>query len=176
MVAQLGRWRVSDVAGIPTTRIGASPGAFVRSPIADDAPSEVHTHIYLHQKPPPARTRVHDQARPSPRRRGRDQQRLVARLRQDGVSGSWEGEDGEGNPCTVEHGPDGLELYAAPEVEGDQTDPEIIPSAVPGGKSIDRLLRRAAPRQVNARTQPGRERDQLQALQSYLDTIWTPKS
>jgi hypothetical protein len=69
-MAALGWWRVSDVAGIPTTRIVASPGAFVRSPIADDAPSEVHTHIYLHQKTPPARTRVHDQAR-LPRRRGR---------------------------------------------------------------------------------------------------------
>ena len=129
--------------------IGPRPGALVRS-IVDDA---------------------------APRRRSRDQQRLVAKLRQDGVSGDWEGEDGEGNPCIVEHGPDGLELYAAPEVEGDQTDPEIVGTAPPGTKSIDRLRRRMAPRQVNDRSQPpGRERDQLQAWQAYNDALWAPRS
>lgn len=39
MTKPLGRWSVSDVSGIPTTRIGASPGAFVRSPIADESGS-----------------------------------------------------------------------------------------------------------------------------------------
>jgi hypothetical protein len=180
MAKHLGRWTVSDVAGIGAVRIGPSPGAYLRSPISDGAPS--HTHIWLDRKTPPARTRVHDQARPSgglPRRRGRDQQRLVARIRQDGVSGDCTAEDNEGQPLLVTQGEAGdLEIFnpGEGEVEGDQTDPEIIPSAVPGGKSIDRLRRRMAPRQVNDRSQPpGRERDQLAAMQSYLDAIWTPK-
>jgi hypothetical protein len=62
--------------------IGARPGAMMRQ-ITDDAV-----------------------------RRGRDQAppALLCTIRQDGQSGNWEGEDGEGRPLTVTTGANGLEI------------------------------------------------------------------
>jgi hypothetical protein len=71
----------------------------------------------------------------------------------------------------------GLEIYAEPAAEADQTDPELVPNAVPGGRSIDdQLRRRMAARQVNDRSRPGHERDQLKAWQQYNDRLWAPRS
>jgi hypothetical protein len=109
------------------------------------------------------------------RRRGHDQSRLLARISQHGVSGEWSGEDGEGNPCTITNGPNGLEIYAGGEAEGDQADPGLVGTAPAGARNLDQLKRRMAAHQINDRTQPGRERDQLRAMQAYLDEIHRPR-
>jgi hypothetical protein len=131
--------------------IGPRPGALVRSIVDDAAPR---------------------------RRAGHDQQRLVARIRQDGVSGDWTAEDEEGRPLLVSQGEAGdLEVYNPGEAEGDQADPEIIPTTPPGAASLDQLRRRMAPRRMHDRTLSSQQQgDQLKAWQAYNEAIWTPKS
>jgi hypothetical protein len=125
------------------------PVAFLRSPIVDDA----------------GRPRARDQRQPA----------LLARIRQDGVSGDWQGEDGEGTPCIVQQGSNGLEIYATGEAEGDQADPDIVGTAPPGA-NLDGLRRRfgaaAAQDTLTSTEQAGR----MKAWQSYLDKLWAPRS
>jgi hypothetical protein len=146
MAKYLGRWTVSDVRGLGAVRIGPS-GTFLRSPI--DA---------------------------VPRRRSGDQQRLLARIRQDGVDGSWTAEDEQGRPCVVEHGADGLEIYAPAEGEGDQAvDPEIVGTVPPGG-NLDSLRRRIGPRPAHDQQTSTQQAGRMQAWQKYLDQLWAPRS
>jgi hypothetical protein len=88
------------------------------------------------------------------RRRGRDQgePKLLCTIRQDGQSGDWAGEDSEGRPLMIENGANGLEVYAAPQAEGDQSlslpsartgaDPAVVETTPPLGAGFDRLRRR----------------------------------
>ena len=150
MATQLGRWRVSDVSGIPTTRIGASPGAYLRSPITDAAPQ----------------------------RRSRDQRQLLARFRQDGRDGTWTAEDGEGTRCAVETDPSGgFAIYAPGEAEGDQADPDIVGTAPPGA-NLDSLRRKIGPRPAHDQQQftSVEQTERLRNWQQYLDKLWAPRS
>ena len=104
------------------------------------------------------------------------QQRLLARIRQDGVNGSWTAEDEQGRPCVVEHGSDGLEIYAPAEGEGDQAvNPEIVGTVPPGG-NLDSLRRRIGPRPAHDQQTSTQQAGRMQAWQKYLDQLWAPRS
>jgi hypothetical protein len=78
-------------------------------------------------------------------------------------------------PLSVENSGRGLAIYSAGgEGEGDQAEP-IGGAAPPGAQGLDALKRRMAARQVNDRTRPELEHDQLQAMQAYLDQVYQPK-
>jgi hypothetical protein len=111
------------------------------------------------------------------RRRGRDQRQLLARLSQHGVSGDWSAEDANGNPCVVENGPNGLEIYAGQAAEGDQAGPEMVGTAPPGAaNNLDALRKRMAPRPMHDRTLSSQQQgDQLRAMQAYLNEIHRPR-
>jgi hypothetical protein len=160
-MAALGRWRVSDVAGIPTTRIGPSPGAMVRG--LGETPRKRATHIHVHM---PSPAKVHDQAPPASNNPSATGFPISA-----------------GDTFTVgaDCSADGFSLRRVRVGDVDKDGMETPPGDAvfgeenpPGGRSLDTLRRRMAVRQHD-RTRPELERDQLAAVQSYLDAIWTPK-
>ena len=61
MTRYLGRWSASDVAGIPATRIGPSPGAMVPQIGERPAPRKTAQHIHVHLP----RSYTRDQAPPA---------------------------------------------------------------------------------------------------------------
>jgi hypothetical protein len=172
---RLGRWRGQDAP------VGARPGAYI-TPIDDlarrvaerrvvpPAPTSRRparaTHVHVHL----ASAKTHDAATATVR----DQRRaaLLARLRQDGRDGTWSGEDGAGNPVTIQSGANGLEIFAPGAAEGDQAGSEVLGTTPPGSESIDSLRKKIAPRQVNDRTQQG---NQLADYQKYLDALYSPQ-
>lgn len=191
MVKRLGRWRATD-----TPPIGARPGAFLASPVDDLArrvaaraappartsPIIDETHIYIHDAPRrPVRTRTNDAPSRQPAVRhpgGRDQleqPKLLCKLGQDGSTGDWTAEDGEGNPLRVEHGTGGLEIYSVPRAEGDQGGGENLAGGPPpGATALDRLRARIGPRQnVGDRVQ---QQAQMEATQAYLNELHRPRS
>jgi hypothetical protein len=88
-------------------------------------------------------------------RRGRDQAQpaLLCKISQNGSTGEWSGEDGEGRPLRVENGTAGLEIWSVPEEETE-----------------DALRRRVAPRQINDRAQD--PYDAVRAYQKLLDKVY----
>lgn len=108
-----------------------------------------------------------------PRRRGRDQSRLVCTVGQNGTTGEWSAAGPDGQALRVERDGRGLAIYSAGEAEADQADPEIVGAAPSGAaNNLDALRARIAPRQVNDRTQPG---NQLADYQRYLDALYSPR-
>jgi hypothetical protein len=99
---------------------------------------------------------------------------LLCTIRQDGSTGDWSAEDGEGNPCTVENGPNGLEIYRASAAE-DQADPEIVGTAPPGAESLDALRRRIGPRAAFDRSPSQQRASQMRDFQRYLDKFYEPQ-
>jgi hypothetical protein len=150
MAKYLGRWTVSDVAGIGAVRIGPS-GRFLRSPI-DAVP----------------RRRGDDQAQP----------KLLCKIGQNGQSGDWEGQDAEGRPLIIQQGAEGLEVFTPPGEAEDQaaTDPEIIPTPAPGAASLDQLRKRFGARAAHDTLTSTEQAGRMQAWQKYLNQIWAPRS
>lgn len=156
MTKPLGRWSVSDVSGIPTTRIGASPGAFVRQITGDAAPL----------------------------RRGRDQEpeeegELVCRLAQTGAD-RWHGTTPDGRRVAIRRISDGsLEIRHLTEGagEGEAGDNVFGQEDPPGAASIDALRRRMAPRAVHDEPLTStQQQNRLKAWQAYNDKMWAPRS
>ena len=159
-MAALGRWRVSDVAGIPTTRIGPSPGAMVPQIGERPAPRKTAQHVHVHLP-----RSYRDQAPPASNNPSATGFPISA------------GDTFVASDC----GADGFSLKRVHVGDADKDGMETPPGDAvfgeenpPGGRSLDTLRRRMAVRQHD-RTRPELERDQLAAMQSYLDAIWTPK-
>lgn len=115
MAKQLGRWRMND----GPAPIGARP-----------VPVDTIAYGIAIERHAAAR----DQLQPS----------LLARLHQDGQTGEWSAIDGDGNPCVVKNGPDGLEIFAPGEAEDRQGDPDSKSprtNLVPEALALDEQLK-----------------------------------
>jgi hypothetical protein len=150
------------------------PGATLQSPIVDE------THIYIHDTPrrrQPTRAMVHDAPRqPAARPRGRDQAQpeLLCRVGQHGETGEFSATGPNDEPLRVENGKGGLEIWRDPEPEDGQ-DAVFGATDPPGAANIDAVLRRRmAPRQGIGDL--AQQEDQLQAMQSYLNRLYAPRS
>jgi hypothetical protein len=162
-MAALGRWRVSDVAGIPTTRIGPSPGAMVRG--LGETPRKRATHIHVHM---PSPAKVHDQAPPASNNPSATGFPISA-----------------GDTFTVgaDCNADGFSLRR---VRAGDMDKDELPGAgddvfgeenPPGGRSLDALRRKIGPRPVHDQQLTSVEQtERLRNWQQYLDKIWAPRS
>jgi hypothetical protein len=111
------------------------------------------------------------------RTRGRDQRQpvLLCTISQHGTTGEWSAEGPDGQALTVKTGMAGLEVYTAPEAEGDQADPEIVGAAPPGAESFDALRKRIASRPAYDRPTSQQQASQMRDWQAYLDQVYRPK-
>lgn len=184
MARSLGRWRSTD-----TPPIGASPGAFLTSPLDDRARQiaarritppkpkpKIVDHIYVVADEPRPKRRVTHDSLPAARPRGRDQleqPQLMCRIGQHGTTGEWSAEDGDGNALRVENGKAGLEIWRDPPEDGQGGGENLAGSAPPGATSLDRLRRRIGPRQAVG--DKAQQEFTMRATQQYLDELWRPK-
>jgi hypothetical protein len=76
---------------------------------------------------------------------------------------------------TIRSGRTGLEVYAAPETEGDAR--PFGATEPPGSASLDQLRRRFAARSAHdAPLTSGQQQGRMAAWQKYLDQLWEPRS
>ena len=164
-MAALGRWRVSDVAGIPTTRIGPSPGAMVPQIGERPVPRKPAQHVHVHLP----RSYTRDQAPPASNNPSATGFPISA------------GDTFVASDC----GADGFSLKRVHVGDADKDGMETPPGDAvfgatdpPGAaSSLDQLRRRIAPRAVHDRQLTSVEQtERLRAWQEYNDKIWEPRS
>ena len=164
MSRYLGRWSASDVAGIPATRIGPSPGAMVPQIGERPAPRKPAQHVHVHLP----RSYTRDQAPPASNNPSATGFPISA------------GDTFVASDC----GADGFSLKRVHVGDADKDGMETPPGDAvfgatdpPGAaSSLDQLRARMAPR-AHDRTRPAQvEHDQLRAMQEYNDRFWAPRS
>jgi hypothetical protein len=161
MTKQLGRWRSTDMFGA-SDYIGATPRALASlRQITDPPPAKkARQHIHVHFPPgygsgAAPRQRTRDQpfdqrsgGEPGQSETARGEAgKLLCTIAQNGQTGEWAAEDGNGRPLLVKSGARGLDVYAAPEDENEAADPDVVGAAPPGAaNNLDALRRRIGPR------------------------------
>ena len=164
MTRYLGRWSASDVAGIPATRIGPSPGAMVPQIGERPAPRKTAQHIHVHLP----RSYTRDQAPPA--------------LNNPSATG-FPISAGDTFTVGADCNADGFSLRR---VRAGDMDKDELPGAgddvfgeenPPGGRSLDALRRKIGPRPVHDQQLTSVEQtERLRNWQQYLDKIWAPRS